>query len=213
MRDQNERCRDAGEIHLFWSSEDLSCTWCLYVNVVSHGCRITVPLGWESWCFPGSFNQACSEHSFACFISCQKFNVLNPRSPCLEGFIQFRLFPSCWTVTLNFVGDLMMACGVPWCGPDGALDIKQNVLVADETGFLPYGHKMLTRWWQWSSALSFHLQVWIFDQPDGGVRLLRMREGHSAPPNFLRHYGNNGHNILSAGQWCEGADRNVNVGQ
>ncbi|KAL8567228.1 hypothetical protein ACOMHN_046638 [Nucella lapillus] len=44
------------------------------------------------------------------------------------------------------------------------------------------------------------LKVWIFDQADGGVRLLRMREGHSEPPNFLRHYGNNGHSILCAGQ-------------
>ena len=90
---------------------------------------------------------------------------------------------------------------------------SKNLLVADETGFLSSRHKMLTCWWEWSSTLSLHLQVWIFDQPDGGVRLLRMREGHSAPPNFLRHYGNNGHNILSAGQWCEGADSNVNVGQ
>lgn len=44
------------------------------------------------------------------------------------------------------------------------------------------------------------LKVWIFDQPDGGVRLLRFREGHSAPPNFLRHYGFNGQKILCAGQ-------------
>lgn len=44
------------------------------------------------------------------------------------------------------------------------------------------------------------LKVWIFDQPDGGVRLLRMREGHSEPPNFLRHYGNDGRSILCAGQ-------------
>ncbi|XP_076454218.1 WD repeat-containing protein 36-like [Babylonia areolata] len=44
------------------------------------------------------------------------------------------------------------------------------------------------------------LKVWIFDQADGGVRLLRMREGHSEPPNFLRHYGNDGRSILCAGQ-------------
>ncbi|XP_070172929.1 WD repeat-containing protein 36-like [Littorina saxatilis] len=43
------------------------------------------------------------------------------------------------------------------------------------------------------------LKVWIFDQADGGVRLLRMREGHSSPPNYLRHYGN-GQKILCAGQ-------------
>lgn len=51
-----------------------------------------------------------------------------------------------------------------------------------------------------SSSADNSLKVWIFDQPDGGARLLRWREGHSAPPNFLRHYGNNGQSVLSAGQ-------------
>lgn len=44
------------------------------------------------------------------------------------------------------------------------------------------------------------LKVWIFDMPDGGPRLLRQREGHSAPPVKIQHYGENGQNILSAGQ-------------
>ena len=44
-----------------------------------------------------------------------------------------------------------------------------------------------------------YFQMWIFDLPDGGGRLLRERSGHSAPPNRLRHYGTNGQNILSAG--------------
>lgn len=35
--------------------------------------------------------------------------------------------------------------------------------------------------------------------PDGGARLLRVREGHSAPPQFIRYHGINGQNILSAG--------------
>uniref|UniRef100_A0A3B5KSB5 WD repeat domain 36 n=1 Tax=Xiphophorus couchianus TaxID=32473 RepID=A0A3B5KSB5_9TELE len=41
-------------------------------------------------------------------------------------------------------------------------------------------------------------QVWIFDQEGGGARLLRCRQGHSAPPTTIRHHGNNGKNILSA---------------
>ena len=42
-------------------------------------------------------------------------------------------------------------------------------------------------------------QVWIFDMPDGGGRLLRARGGHSAPSTFIRFYDEKG-NILSAGQ-------------
>ena len=42
-------------------------------------------------------------------------------------------------------------------------------------------------------------QVWIFDMPDGGGRLLRMRGGHSAPSTYIRFYDEQG-NILSAGQ-------------
>ncbi|EEZ98071.1 WD repeat-containing protein 36 [Tribolium castaneum] len=41
------------------------------------------------------------------------------------------------------------------------------------------------------------LKLWIFDRSDGGARLLRIREGHSAPPSHLRFHGANGHNILS----------------
>lgn len=40
---------------------------------------------------------------------------------------------------------------------------------------------------------------WIFDMPDGGGRLLRIKEGHAKPPNKIRFYGGLGHNILSAG--------------
>ncbi|KAJ8881265.1 hypothetical protein PR048_017741 [Dryococelus australis] len=43
------------------------------------------------------------------------------------------------------------------------------------------------------------LKMWIFDLPDGGARLLRMREGHSLPPTYIRFHGSNGHNILSSG--------------
>ncbi|KAM3874000.1 WD repeat-containing protein 36 [Diretmus argenteus] len=44
------------------------------------------------------------------------------------------------------------------------------------------------------------IKVWIFDQAGGGARLLRSRQGHSAPPTIIRHHGNDGQNILSAGQ-------------
>ncbi|KAM6901067.1 WD repeat-containing protein 36 [Lycodopsis pacificus] len=44
------------------------------------------------------------------------------------------------------------------------------------------------------------IKVWIFDQEGGGPRLLRSRQGHSAPPTTIHHHGNDGKNILSAGQ-------------
>lgn len=44
------------------------------------------------------------------------------------------------------------------------------------------------------------IKVWIFDQEGGGARLLRCRQGHSAPPVTIHHHGNDGKNILSAGQ-------------
>jgi len=49
-----------------------------------------------------------------------------------------------------------------------------------------------------SSSPDNTLKMWIFDKADGGPRLLRIREGHSAPPNFIRFHGANGHNILSS---------------
>ncbi|KAG9487945.1 hypothetical protein GDO78_007643 [Eleutherodactylus coqui] len=44
------------------------------------------------------------------------------------------------------------------------------------------------------------LRVWIFDGPGGQGRLLRFRVGHSAPPTFIRHLGQDGKQILSAGR-------------
>lgn len=44
------------------------------------------------------------------------------------------------------------------------------------------------------------MKLWIFDMPDGGARLLRIREGHSAPPLCIRYHGSNGQNILSSGE-------------
>lgn len=42
------------------------------------------------------------------------------------------------------------------------------------------------------------LKLWIFDKADGNGRLLRIREGHSAPPNTIKFYGPSSENILSA---------------
>uniref|UniRef100_A0A1Q3EZB5 Putative wd repeat protein n=1 Tax=Culex tarsalis TaxID=7177 RepID=A0A1Q3EZB5_CULTA len=44
------------------------------------------------------------------------------------------------------------------------------------------------------------MKLWIFDLPDGGARLLRIREGHGAPPKCIRYHGSTGRNILSAGE-------------
>ena len=41
--------------------------------------------------------------------------------------------------------------------------------------------------------------MWIFDQSDGGMRLLRVKEGHKAPPTRLRFHDVLGEWILSAG--------------
>lgn len=44
------------------------------------------------------------------------------------------------------------------------------------------------------------IKQWIFDMPDGGGRLLRLREGHSAPPTKVRFYGALGDTLLSASE-------------
>ncbi|NXF88804.1 WDR36 protein, partial [Eubucco bourcierii] len=44
------------------------------------------------------------------------------------------------------------------------------------------------------------IRVWIFDGPGGIGRVLRSRMGHSAPPTKIRYHGQNGQQILSAGQ-------------
>lgn len=41
--------------------------------------------------------------------------------------------------------------------------------------------------------------MWIFDQSDGGVRLLREKTGHKSPPLRIRFHDNLGEWILSAG--------------
>lgn len=44
------------------------------------------------------------------------------------------------------------------------------------------------------------MKLWIFDMPDGGARLLRIREGHSAPPLCIRYHGSRGESIISSGE-------------
>ncbi|XP_033195290.1 WD repeat-containing protein 36 [Bombus vancouverensis nearcticus] len=50
-----------------------------------------------------------------------------------------------------------------------------------------------------TSSSDNSIKLWIFDLADGAGRLLRIREGHSEPPNIVRFYGNDGNNILTAG--------------
>ncbi|KJE98002.1 WD repeat domain-containing protein [Capsaspora owczarzaki ATCC 30864] len=55
-----------------------------------------------------------------------------------------------------------------------------------------------------SAGADNSVKMWIFDQTDGSARLLRSREGHSAPPTRVRFYGSPGtatagHLLLSAG--------------
>ncbi|XP_078034603.1 WD repeat-containing protein 36 [Augochlora pura] len=50
-----------------------------------------------------------------------------------------------------------------------------------------------------SSSPDNSLKLWIFDLADGAGRLLRIREAHAEPPTMIRFYGNEGHNILTAG--------------
>ncbi|MBN3310749.1 WDR36 protein, partial [Amia calva] len=51
-----------------------------------------------------------------------------------------------------------------------------------------------------TNAADNAIRVWIFDAPGGSGRLLRVRQGHSAPPCHIRHHGLDAHDILSAGQ-------------
>lgn len=44
------------------------------------------------------------------------------------------------------------------------------------------------------------MKLWIFDMTDGGARMLRIREGHTAPPLYIRYHGMRGNTILSSGE-------------
>ncbi|MCL4119134.1 UNVERIFIED_CONTAM: hypothetical protein GTU68_064212 [Idotea baltica] len=59
---------------------------------------------------------------------------------------------------------------------------------------LPNEPKLVT------SSADNTLKIWIFDMPDGGARLLNIRDGHSAPPLMARFHGSLGDQILAAGE-------------
>lgn len=44
------------------------------------------------------------------------------------------------------------------------------------------------------------IKMWVFDSLDHMPRLLKSRSGHHKPPTMIKHYGEDGHTILSAGQ-------------
>lgn len=44
------------------------------------------------------------------------------------------------------------------------------------------------------------MKLWIFDMSDGSPRLLRIREGHTAPPTCIRYHGHEGKFIVSSGE-------------
>lgn len=75
----------------------------------------------------------------------------------------------------------------------------QGTLLAHDDGiftlrFLPNEPLLLT------TSTDNSLKLWIFDKLDGNPRLLRYREGHSAPPQHIRYHGSKGDSVLSAGE-------------
>ncbi|GIL87705.1 hypothetical protein Vretifemale_15746 [Volvox reticuliferus] len=62
-----------------------------------------------------------------------------------------------------------------------------------------------------SSAADNAVKHWVFDSADAMPRLLRFRAGHGAPPTLIRHYGENGLRLLSAG--CDRSFRVFSVHQ
>ncbi|EFJ49064.1 hypothetical protein VOLCADRAFT_59899 [Volvox carteri f. nagariensis] len=62
-----------------------------------------------------------------------------------------------------------------------------------------------------SSAADNSVKHWVFDSADAMPRLLRFRAGHGAPPTIVRHYGEGGLRLLSAG--CDRSFRVFSVHQ
>ncbi|XP_026212164.1 WD repeat-containing protein 36 [Anabas testudineus] len=99
-------------------------------------------------------------------------------------------------------GPPIVACGSPQ-GHIAFWDLERRQLVAQQrhahstaiaaATFL-HGEPLLV-----TNGADNAIKVWIFDQEGGGARLLRKRQGHSAPPTAIHHHGNDGKNILSAG--------------
>ncbi|XP_068103463.1 WD repeat-containing protein 36 [Hyperolius riggenbachi] len=100
-------------------------------------------------------------------------------------------------------GHPIMAAGSP-IGHIGLWDLEEKKLMnqmrdAHSTAIagltFVHGEPLLI-----TNAADNAIRVWIFDGPGGQGRLLRFRLGHSAPPTFIRHHGQDGKQILSAGQ-------------
>ncbi|KAL7423168.1 rRNA-processing protein utp21 [Cryptotrichosporon argae] len=51
-----------------------------------------------------------------------------------------------------------------------------------------------------SSSGDNSVKQWVFDAPTAAPRLLKFRAGHHAPPSFIRYYGTDGKQILTAGR-------------
>uniref|UniRef100_A0A8C5B1B7 Small-subunit processome Utp21 domain-containing protein n=1 Tax=Gadus morhua TaxID=8049 RepID=A0A8C5B1B7_GADMO len=107
------------------------------------------------------------------------------------------------TLSFRTDGPPIMAAG----GPGGHMafwDLESRRLVTQlrhahrsavaGATFLPSQQLLLT------NGADNALKVWVFEQEGGVARLLRSRQGHSAPPTTIRHHGNAGRDILSAGQ-------------
>ncbi|CAN8027642.1 unnamed protein product [Ixodes persulcatus] len=99
-------------------------------------------------------------------------------------------------------GHSQMATGSP-LGHVAVWDLEKRrldsqLLHAHQAGvtglrFLPDEPLLLT------SSPDNSLRMWIFDQSDGGGRLLKQQQGHSGAPCRIRFHGASGNNILSAG--------------
>ncbi|XP_014881849.1 WD repeat-containing protein 36 [Poecilia latipinna] len=107
------------------------------------------------------------------------------------------------TLAFRTDGPPIMASGSPQ-GHIALWDLERQQLVAQQrhahrtavaaATFL-HGEPLLV-----TNGADNAIKVWIFDQEGSGARLLRCRQGHSAPPTTIHHHGNDGKNILSAGQ-------------
>uniref|UniRef100_T1J751 WDR36/Utp21 N-terminal domain-containing protein n=1 Tax=Strigamia maritima TaxID=126957 RepID=T1J751_STRMM len=106
-------------------------------------------------------------------------------------------------ISFRLDGQPIMATGSP-IGHIAVWNLEKKKLVSQirdahstyVTGmqFLPDEPLLIT------SSPDNSLKIWIFDQSADGARILKLREGHSAPPTFIRFYGDNADDILSAGQ-------------
>ncbi|OWA54461.1 WD repeat-containing protein 36 [Hypsibius exemplaris] len=72
---------------------------------------------------------------------------------------------------------------------------KENVHALSITGLKCFPFQPIFA----TSSPDNSIRVWIMDDEVNGARLLMFKEGHQAPPTRIRFYGDEGNNILSAG--------------